>query len=279
MASHSMSWQPLSGSFGAEVALDLNQPLSDSIRSQLVEVFNDRQLLVFKGQDISLEMQVQLASVFAELVADPPVPHENVHAASGRFITNVVGEENARGGELDFHTECAYLDPPIYGLALWAEEASRDGAATLFVSNRDAYDELPTELRAQVADLSAHHVSLYPNNPPRRTEEIPPDAAFRTEHPLLYIHPRTGRQVLFLSHRWTHSIVGWPSAESIALLSEIEAVVYRPDRIYRHAWEPHDLVIWDNICVQHAREEVELGGSPRRIRRVTIGDPTRYEAA
>lgn len=279
MQSPSISWRSLPASFGAEVALDLNQPFSEAIRSQLVDIFSDRQLLVFKDQDISLEKQVQLASVFAELIDDPPVPHENVHAATGRFITNVVGELNARGGELDFHTECAYLDPPIYGLALWAEEVSADGAATLFVSNRDAYDELTPELRAQVADLSAHHVSLYPYEPPARSEEIPPDAAFWTEHPLLYAHPRTGRPVLFLSRRWTHSIVGWPSEESIKLLSQIEAVVYRPDRIYRHEWAPHDLVIWDNICVQHAREEVKLGGSPRRIRRVTIGDPTRYEAA
>jgi taurine dioxygenase len=279
MTTRSLDWSAISGSLGAEVSLDLNKPLSDSLKHQLVELFDDRQLLVFKDQDISLEAHARLANVFAELIDDPPVSHENAHAGTLRFITNVVGEDNARGGELNFHTECAYLDPPIYGLSLWAEEISADGAATLFVSNRDAYDELTPELRARITDLSALHVSVRPYEPLGRRQEIPPDAAFQTEHPLLYTNPRTGRPVLFLSQRWTHSISGLPTDESVALLDEIEATVYRPDRVYRHAWELHDLVIWDNICVQHAREEVQLGGSPRRLRRVAIGDPTRYQAA
>jgi taurine dioxygenase len=279
MTASSLDWSPLQGSFGAEVSLDLDRPISDSVKQQRTELFDDRQLLVFKHQDIGLASQVSLASVFAELIDDPPVPHKNVQAGTGRFITNVVGEVNAHGGELDFHTECAYLDPPIYGLCLWAEEVSADGAATLFVSNRDAYGELTPALQARIAELSAFHVSLYPNEPPGRGQEIPPDAAFRTEHPLLYTHPRTGRPVLFLSQRWTHSIAGLSTEDSIAILDEIEETLYRPDRIYRHAWDTHDLVIWDNICVQHAREEVQLGGSPRRLRRVAVGDPARYQAA
>jgi alpha-ketoglutarate-dependent taurine dioxygenase len=93
---------------------------------------------------------------------------------------------------------------------------------------------------------------------------------------LIYTHPRTGEKVLFLSQLWTHSIVGCAEDEGNALLDQLFAQLYSPERVYRHVWERHDLVVWDNISAQHAREAVKVGGQPRKLRRVTIGDPTKY---
>ena len=98
MMSRSLDWSSVSGSLGAEVSLDLRKPLSDSIKHQLVELFDERQLLVFRDQDIDVEAQMQLAKVFADLIDDPPVSHQSVQAGTLSFITNVVGEDNARGG-------------------------------------------------------------------------------------------------------------------------------------------------------------------------------------
>jgi taurine dioxygenase len=63
------------------------------------------------------------------------------------------------------------------------------------------------------------------------------------------------------------------------LLDALEASIYATQPVYRHPWHRNDLVVWDNISVQHGREEVELGGPARRLRRVTIGDPTLYGSA
>src|ERR1700722_2018363 len=114
-----IEWKPLSDSFGAEVSVDLTAPFSDSMRAQLTALFNDKQLLIFKRQKIDLQKQIDPVSIFAPLVDHPPVPHETVNARPGRYVTNVRGEENVGGGELDFHTELAYLEAPIYGLSLW----------------------------------------------------------------------------------------------------------------------------------------------------------------
>jgi taurine dioxygenase len=146
----------------------------------------------------------------------------------------------------------------------------------MFISSRNAYADLPPELKTRIEGLSANQVFTGQYGEGVGRGEKIPDSSIQSIHPLVYTNPRTGDPVLFLSQLWTHSIVGYPDQESMALLDELEAILYRPDCVYRHSWDPHDLVVWDNISVQHAREPVELGGPPRRLRRVTIGDPTRY---
>jgi taurine dioxygenase len=273
-----LDWTPLTERFGAEVALDLTQPLTDEAKRDLTALFDERQLLVFRDQDVALEQQIALATTFCPLVLDPPVAFKDAPAAgTGRHVTNVPGETNAKGGELLFHTEFGFLQTPIYGLSLWAEELSPGGPATLFASIQSAYEELSGDLKARIADYQAVHVRPGAMPSGRDWAQIP-EGAPHTTAPLVYPNPRTGQPTLFLSPLMTHSVVGLALDEGRSLLEELEELAYRPDRIYRLDWNRHDLVIWDNIAVAHARESVEVGAAPRKLRRVTIGDPARYAA-
>jgi len=278
LRSSSLEWSPLLGNLGAEVALDLTAPLTEDTRRELSALFDEKQVLVFRNQEIALEQQIALATSFSALVDDPPVDYSPaVVPGVGRYVTNIPGETNARGGELMFHTEFGFLDPPIYGLSLWAEAMpSGGGPATLFVSCYDAYRALPDSLRKRISGLQARHVrQAYTVARLARDGDVPAGSVMSVA-PLLYTHPRTGEETLFFSQLWTHSIVGMPLQESAELLAEIEAAVLSLVPVYRHQWALHDLVIWDNIKLLHAREGVEVGGSPRRLRRVAIGDPGRY---
>ena len=68
----------------------------------------------------------------------------------------------------------------------------------------------------------------------------------------------------------TDSIVGLDEPSSEALLAELWSELYAPTNVYTHHWRVGDLVVWDNIAVQHARDDV-VGGSGRTLRRVPVG--------
>jgi taurine dioxygenase len=92
------------------------------------------------------------------------------------------------------------------------------------------------------------------------------------EHPLVKVHPESGRKSLYLSRLMTRNIVGMDRAESDKLLAFLFDHAERPEFVYAHRWTPGDLVIWDNRCTNHARadfpaEEVRL------LRRYTVSEP------
>ena len=71
-------------------------------------------------------------------------------------------------------------------------------------------------------------------------------------HPVVRTHPETGRKALFVSEHFTTRIVGLPEDESRALLAELFAhSVAAASFVYRHRWQPHDMVFWDNRSVMH----------------------------
>jgi taurine dioxygenase len=81
-------------------------------------------------------------------------------------------------------------------------------------------------------------------------------------HPVVRTHPENGRKALFVSEGFTTRIVGLPEDESQQLLSELYAHSVLPQNIYRHQWQPHDLVFWDNRSLIHL-----AAGCPAHLRR------------
>jgi taurine dioxygenase len=79
----------------------------------------------------------------------------------------------------------------------------------------------------------------------------------------LRIHPETGRKALFVNEHFTTRIVGLPEDESRAILAELFRASVQPAHQYRHEWQPHDLVFWDNRSVQHL-----AAGTPNHLRRL-----------
>ncbi len=75
-------------------------------------------------------------------------------------------------------------------------------------------------------------------------------------------HPETGRKALFVNEHFTTHIAGLPADESRAVLDELFALSTAPQHVYRHAWQPHDMVFWDNRSVMHL-----AAGTPDHLRR------------
>ena len=70
-------------------------------------------------------------------------------------------------------------------------------------------------------------------------------------HPVVRTHPENGRKCLYVNEGFTIGICGVPEEEGRALLKELFGHIKKPEFMYRHRWQPNDVVIWDNVQTQH----------------------------
>ena len=114
-----------------------------------------------------------------------------------------------------------------------------------------------------------------------RSEHIPCRRRYITEdesrvdyprhvHPLVSRHPRTGMPFILASDQQANYVIGMDRADSDALLDDLFAHVYDDEFVYDHDWQARDLVIWDNLVLQHGRRE-NPNAVRRSLRRITMG--------
>ena len=134
-----------------------------------------------------------------------------------------------------------------------------------------AASALPAGLRARLEGRSVLNVYDFqrPDDRPMRLIEVDPRSP-RHEHPVLGRHRRTGAEVVLANELHTDHVVGLPKAESDALLADLFAVLYDREHVLEHHWRVGDLVLWDNVALQHGRP-VPPGVEPRTLQRVTLG--------
>jgi taurine dioxygenase len=247
---------------GAEVlGLDLSRPLLDEDFARLHRAHLDHHVLVFRDQHITPDQQVAFSRRFGplqihvlrqfQLASDPEV----------LVISNI--RENGQPVGLGdaghfWHSDLSYKDTPSLGSMLHAQELPAEGGDTLFANQHTAWESLPEHLKRAVAGVKAEHSylaryeELRVRNPwrPALTQaqigEVRPAV-----HPVVRTHPETGRKALFVSEHFTTRIIGLPEDESRALLDELFAHGTRPEHIYRHQWQPQDMVFWDNRSLMH----------------------------
>jgi taurine dioxygenase len=89
-------------------------------------------------------------------------------------------------------------------------------------------------------------------------------------HPVAYRHPDSGATLLYVCEFFTSHIEGLPLDESEALLEELFEHIRRPEHVHEHAWHEGDLIVWDNIAVQHGRPSFRNLDARRTLRRVGV---------
>lgn len=230
----------------------------DELRAAL----DQRHLLIRRGRVLSSVEQVAFTARFGPLVPDQPL---------WSYVSNTRPDGIIREGGLLHHADLAFTRAPLDAICLHAIEVPSDGAPTSFANAVRAAANLPTGLRRRIEGRQALNVYDFrlPNDRPMRVGEIDPRSP-RWAHPVLAEHPRTGVPVIMASELHTDSIVGLPRAESDALLADLFAVLYDDDNVYEHRWTVGDLVLWDNIALQHARRGVP-SDEERTLRRTTVG--------
>jgi len=185
-------------------------------------------------------------------------------------VSNVVENGTAIGslgaGEAVWHTDMSYLPDPPKASALYALEVPASGGDTYFCTMYGGWDALPEDMRERVRTLRVKHDGTYNSGGYVRAGVTPSDdprTAPGTLHPLVAIHPETGRRHLYLGRRRNAWLEGLSLDESNALLDDIWAIATADRLTWRHRWRAGDLVLWDNRCVMHRRDAFDPGS--RRV--------------
>jgi taurine dioxygenase len=272
--------RPFDAPLGAEVlGLDLSKPLDDATFAPIVDAHLDHHVLVFRDQRITPEQQIAFSRRFGPLQIHVLRQFQLAGHPEILVVSNIKenGEPIGLGDAGHYwHSDLSYKDKPSLGSMLHAQELPSEGGDTLFANMHRAYDTLPEPLKRAIEGRRAEHSYLAKYEELRRRSPWRPPLTEKqlaevlpVEHPIVRTHPGNGRRALFVGEHFTTRIVEMPDDESRDLLDQLFAHSVRPEHIYRHRWQPHDMVFWDNRSVIHL-----AAGCPdhlrRRLNRTTI---------
>ena len=269
--------------FGVEVEVDLSADLGSAQQQELRQLLARHDVLVLRGgftEDEQRRLCAALGRILpqgprAEVNDQPSLPQPEVIYISNAIEAAVPGDV-----ELGLHHEFAYLATPPVGLSLYAEEVSGGPAGTKFVSGRLAYKCLAPEVQRRLDKLQGLFVAQYDpaiRSALGRHRDRAVDPRYpRAVHPLVVPHPVTGDLILYVNSSQVDRVLGLSEDESEGLLQSLFAAMYVDDNVYVHRYQAGDLVVWDNLNVQHARPAGQAG-AVRTLRRMVFGEKTPWE--
>jgi taurine dioxygenase len=244
--------------FGVEAKLDLARGLKEEHKEELRRLYALEGLLLIRGLELSMEDQLEFCSIFGPVL----------RGEHDRYLVSNVDEEGLLGDlELLFHHDIPYVPAPFLAGSLHALRVSEGVSGTKFASAFRACERLPRELRDRIDGLNALFVR--PRNEDRRnrlTDSLPGDNC--AVHAVVQRQAGTGRPFIFVNGQSTACLIGLSEADSDALLEELLSYLYAEDNVYEHRWTNGDLVLWDNLALQHARDRIT--GGVRTLQRVTV---------
>jgi taurine dioxygenase len=255
---------PLSPVFGVVVEdLDLTGDLAPHVDA-LQGLLQTHQMLCFRAPELSGEDQKRLLACFGPLV------DESFDGSGWSYVSNVEPGGVLGDGPFLFHSDLEFTPEPLWVLSLYAMELPGTPTSTRFANGLLAAEHLDADLAAELDGRTAIHVfPLLEGRGDARYRVRDLDAgAPRAEHPVLLTHPVTGARILYVTAMQTDSVVGMLDDESEALLARLWAELYAPEHVYEHVWKVGDLLVWDNLALQHARGAVT---GRRTLRRVPVG--------
>lgn len=276
---------PIGDGFAAEVSdIDLTRSLPDDMIAAIDAGMDRYAVLVFHDQALTDDTQRAFSRRFGPLevasgghvttAQERRLPLDMQDASNLDKHERPFDRDDRRRmfnlGNRLWHSDSSYRPVTARYSLLSGRVVVRDGGRTEFADMRAAYDTLDDETKAEVADLVCEHSLMFSRGALGFTElsEAEREMFKPVRHPLVRVHPVTGRKSLFLSAH-AGSIVGWPVPEARAFLRDLAEHATQRRFVYSHAWRRNDLVIWDNRATMHRVtrfDETQV----RDLRRTTI---------
>ena len=280
--SSSLKIRRLAGALGAEISgVDLSEELPDAAIAAIRQALLDHQVIFFRGQSLTPEAQKRFGRRFGKLNIHPYVAGMADHPEVMEVIKEPQDRINFGGG---WHSDMSFLERPAIGSILYAVETPEFGGDTLFASQAAAFEALSPGLQRTLEGLSAVHsasreYSATGHSAQKRTSMAIAEAdglVGEYVHPMVLVHPETGRKALYVNPAFTLKIEGWKTSESKALLEYLFQHCRYEGFTCRFNWAPGSVAFWDNRSVWHFALN-DYHGHRRHMRRVTV-DPWPAEA-
>lgn len=235
---------------GAEVhGADLSRPLETAVWEEVNRALLEWKVIFFRGAHLTPDQQRGFARHWGELETNPLLERGSAE--------DVVRFEKGTGSTPTFenvwHTDVTFRECPALGSILQLREVPPVGGDTMWADMAAAYDNLDDEVKERIENATAVHdfipgfLRFYgPEKTAAFQDQFPP-----VEHPVVRVHPETGRRMLFVNTSFTTRIVGMEREESDALLSLLTRQAHVPEFQVRFQWQPGDIAFWDNRATQH----------------------------
>lgn len=277
----SLNIKRLEGGLGAELlSFDASQPFNNETRNQLLAALFEALILIIRDQDLSVHQQIRFTEALGEL--EVPWTATNTHPEDNRLqIVSNAGREQIdyKTSSQYWHTDRSFVSNPTLMTLLHIRQQPPVGGYTEFADMRRSYDTLPDSMKERVNGLSAYHSYSFRFLELRR-QRIPASRALTESsiypdviHPLIRVHPVTGRKALFLSELCLSSIHNMSKEESDSLLHELYSHALQEEFRYQHDWKTGDLLIWDNASLVHRAVDIPQE-YPRVLHRTAIANTT-----
>ena len=220
---------------------------------------------------------LRFANRFGEIVVNKFFKTTAEHPQIAEVRKEKTQQTNIGGG---WHTDHSYDDIPAMGSILVARTLPETGGNTQFANLAAAYDALPETMKKRLEGLRAVHSNthLYGENGIYRFTDLADqlggmDRVGDATHPVVVIHPESGRKVLYVNPGHTISIEGWEFDQGRELLDELFAHVNTPAFTCSFNWLPGSVTFWDNRSTWHMANN-DYQGQARLMHRITLaGSP------
>ncbi len=263
---------PLTTVLGAEVGgVDLSSPLDEPTIAGIRAALLEHKVLLFRKQTLDPTSQARVAARFGELTPAHPVePSVEGHPE----ILSLDSEEGARADI--WHSDLTFQDEPPLGAMLHAVVVPEVGGDTIWADMAAAYASLSSPMRSFLSGLTATHSATKAggyfaarDNTSEKSAAAATAAAEPAHHPVIRVHPETGRPSVFVNPLFTVKIDGLRRTESDALLGMLYELATRPELQLRWHWSAGDVAFWDNRCTMHYAL-LDYGDERRRMERVAL---------
>ena len=264
---------PVTAAIGAEVTgLDLNAPLSETARGELVRALAQHLVLFFEGQHIDDDAQLALAACFG----DPEVHPIRGALGDPARLHDIVDTPESEPDRDGWHTDVTYMARPPAAAVLRCEETPSAGGDTLWANMQLAYDKLSEPMKRYIAELRGFHTTrggfvdyVRRHLPAEVVEKVMAAVGEGASHPLVRTHPVSGRRSLFVDQSYLERIEGLPPAESRFLLRFLSSRVDDVSIQCRFRWTRGAVAVWDERATQHSGA-ADHRGTARALRRCTV---------
>ena len=279
-----IEFRPLSEALGAEViGVNVDDDLSNETIAEIRDGWLRYNILLFRGQDLTVERQTAFAQRFGELKINQRRRSRTTEHPEVTVLSNIKVDSKDIGGRPDasfgdaWHSDFSYLTEPASGSFFYAKEIPENGGDDTWYANlTKAYDALPEDIKgklegrhwgySQVVTFERHA----PEKRPMTEDEkrLLPDVS----HPFVRTHPETGQKALFVGILDTResSVDGMSKEQGIEFLEELKSFATQPQFTYTHQWRRGDSILWDNRCTMHRATNFPDANGRRLCYRVTI---------